>query len=164
MLFHVGVGVGVSVVAPEGESSGWRTIGDGSEGFKLRLGYRFKPKWYAELSYVDAGAAEIGNLDPAITDVARIYYKIPSAFVGYTLRDSGARWNVHLKLGVSDIRNSSWDGRISFEEQSTWQVAMGLAAQWNISSRWFVALEHDQYDRDASFTSLNVGWRFYTDF
>jgi hypothetical protein len=163
-LFHVGAGAGVSVVSPEGESSGWRTIGNSGEGFKLRLGYRFKPRWYAEAGYVDAGAAEIGNQDPAITDIASIYYKIPSVFIGYMLRDSAARWNVHLKLGVSDIRNSSYDGRIAFEEQSTWQVAMGLAAQWNVSSRWFVSLEHDQYDRDASFTSVNVGWRFYTDF
>ena len=162
-LFHLGVGVGVSVVSPEGESSGWQTIGDSSEGFKLRLGYRFQPRWYAEASYVDAGAAEIGNLDPAITDVASIYYKIPSVFVGYMLRDSAATWNVHVKLGVSDIRNSGYDDRVVFEEQSSWQIAMGLAAQWNVFPRWFVALEHDQYDRDASFTSLNVGWRFDTD-
>jgi hypothetical protein len=163
-LFHVSVGVGASVVSPEGESNGWRTIDDSGEGFKLRLGYYFHPRWYAEAGYVDAGAAEIGNTDPAITDVASIYYRIPSVFVGYVLRDSSARFNVHLKLGVSDIRNSSYDERFDFEEQSSWQIAMGLAAHWNVSSRWFVAFEHDQYDRDASFTSVNVGWRFYADY
>ncbi len=162
--FHVSVGAGVSVVSPEGESNGWQTIDDSGEGFKLRLGYYFHPKWYAEAGYVDAGAAEIGNSDPAITDVASIYYKIPSIFVGYVLRDSDARWNIHLKLGVSDIQNSTYDDRFGFEEQSSWQVAMGLAAHWNVTSRWFVALEHDQYDRDASFTSVNVGWRFYADY
>ena len=162
--FHVALGAGMSVVAPEGVSSGWQTTDDSSEGFKLRLGYRFHPHWFAEASYVDAGAAEIGNLNPAINDVASIYYKIPAVFVGYMLRDSAASWNVHVKLGVSNIRNASSDDRVSFEEQSEVQVAMGLAAQWNVSSRWFVALEHDHYDRDASFTSINVGWRFYTDF
>ncbi len=163
-LFHVGVGGGVSLVAPEGVSRGWQTIGDTSDGYKLRLGYHFHPRWYAEAGYVDAGAAEIGNLDPAITDVASINYKIPSVFIGYMLRDSAARWNIHIKLGVSDIRNSADDDRVVFEEQSSVQIAMGLAAQWNVSSRWFIALEHDQYDRDSSFTSLNVGWRFYADF
>jgi hypothetical protein len=162
-LFHLAVGGGISVVSPEGESSGWRTIDDSGEGFKLRLGYRFHPRWYAEASYVDAGAAEIGNLDPAITDTVSIYYKIPSVFLGYIVRDPVETWNFHAKLGVSDIRNSSYDDRVAFAEQSSWQIAMGLSAQWNITHSWFVALEHDQYDRDSSFTSLNVGWRFATD-
>ena len=162
--FHVGVGVGMSVVAPEGVSNGWHTVDDSSEGLKLRLGYRFRPRWYAELSYVSAGEAEIGNLNPSITDTAAIDYRIPAVFVGFLLRESAATWNVHLKLGVSQITNYSDDDRVAFEEQSSVQIAMGLAAQWNVSSRWFITLEHDQYDRDASFTSLNAGWRFDADF
>ena len=150
----------MSVADPEGESNGWRTVDDSSNGFKLRLGYRFKPQWYAELSYVDAGEARIGNLNPAIADIAKIDYKIPAVFVGYMLRESAGPWNVHVKLGVSAIGNSSNDSRVRYDEQSSAQVAMGIAAYWNVTSRWFVTLEHDQYDRDASFTSANLGWRF----
>jgi len=158
--WHVGVGFGMSVVDPEGESNGWRTVDDSSSGFKARIGYRLQPKWYAEISYVDAGAAEVGNLNPAITDVAEIDYRIPAAFVGYMLREPSSAWNVHVKLGVSVIGNSSNDSRVRYDEQSSAQVALGIVAQWNVTSRWFVALEHDQYDRDASFTSLNLGRRF----
>ena len=158
--WHVGVGFGVSVADPEGESNGWRTVDDSSSGFKLRVGYRFKPRWYTELSYVDAGQAKIANLNPAITDIAEIDYKIPAVFVAYMLRESAGPWNVHVKLGVSAIGNSSNDSRVRYDEQSSAQVAMGVAAYWNLTPRWFVALEHDQYDRDASFTSVNLGWRF----
>ena len=158
--WHVGVGFGMSTVDPEGESNGWRTIDDSSNGFKVRFGYQLRPKWYAELSYVDAGEAEIGNLNPTITDIAEIDYRIPAAFAAYMLRDPASTWNVHVKLGVSLIGNSSNDSRVRYDEQSSAQIALGVVAQWNVTSRWFVALEHDQYDRDASFTSLNLGMRF----
>lgn len=158
--WHVGIGFGVSVADPEGESNGWRTVDDSSNGFKARIGYRFKPQWYAEVSYVDAGGAKIGNLNPAITDIAEIDYRIPAVFVAYTLREPARAWNVHVKLGISAISNSSNDSRVRYDEQSSAQIALGIAAHWNVTSHWFVALEHDQYDRDASFTSVNLGRRF----
>ena len=158
--WYVGVGFGMSVADPEGESNGWRTVDDASSGFKVRFGYRFKPQWYTEVSYVDAGAAEIGNLNPAITGIAEIDYKIPAAFIGYLLRNPSETWNVSVKLGVSAINNSSNDARVRYDEQSSAQIALGLAGYWNVTPQWFVALEHDQYDRDASFTSINVGRRF----
>lgn len=162
-LYHLGVGIGASMVDPEGVSNGWQTVGDTSDGFKLRLGYRFLPQLYAEASYVDAGEAEIGNLNPTITDVAAIDYRIGTLWVGYTLRAPVETWNVHLKLGISEIRNTSNDDRIAFDEQTSAQLATGIAVYWNVLPRWFLALEHDQYDRDASFTSLSIGWRFDTD-
>jgi hypothetical protein len=162
--FHLAVGIGASVVAPEGESNGWQTVGDTSDGFKLRLGYRFLPRWFGEVSYVDAGEAEIGNLNPAITDVAAIDYQIPALFVGYLLMDPDRAWNVHLKLGVSEILNESNDDRVTFTWQSRAQAAVAIASHWNVSPRWFVSFEYDYYARDASFASLNIGWRFYADF
>lgn len=158
--WHAGIGIGMSVADPEGQSNGWRTVDDSSNGFKVRLGYRFKPKWYVELSYVDAGGAKIGNVNPAITDIAEIDYKIPAVFVGYMLRDPSQTWNVFARLGVSAISNSSNDARVNYDKQSSAQIALGLAAHWNVTSHWFAALEYDRYDRDASFTSINLGRRF----
>lgn len=162
--FHLAAGIGASVVDPQGQSNGWQTVGDISDGFKLRLGYRFLPKWFGEVSYVDAGEAEIGNLNPAITDVAAIDYQIPALFIGYVLMDPDQAWNVHLKLGISEILNTSNDDRVTFTGQSSAQVAGAIASHWNVSPRWFVSFEYDYYARDASFASLNIGWRFYADF
>lgn len=162
--FHLAAGIGASIVNPEGESNGWHTVGEISDGFKLRLGYRFLPRWFGEVSYVDAGEAEIGNLNPAITDVAAIDYQIPALFIGYLLMDPGQAWNVHLKLGISEILNASNDDRVTFAGQSSAQVAVAIASHWNVSPRWFFSFEHDHYARDASFTSFNIGWRFYADF
>lgn len=80
--------------------------------------------------------------------------------MGYLLRDPSETWNVSVKLGLSAISNSSNDARVRYDEQSSAQVALGLAGYWNVTPQWFVALEHDQYDRDASFTSINLGRRF----
>ena len=163
-LFHLGVGVGKSLIDPEGVSNGWQTVGDTSDGYKLRLGYRFRPKLFAEVSFVHAGEAEIGNLNPAITDIAAIDYQIPAIFIGYMVMDPAEVWNVHIKLGVADIRNTSNDDRVTFDAQTSAQVAVSVASQWNVSPRWFFSFEFDHYDRDASFASLNVGWRFDADF
>ena len=163
-LFHLSAGAGKSFIAPEGYSNGWRTVGDTSDGFKLRLGYRFLPRWFAEVSYVDAGEADIGNRNSAITDVAAITYQIPALFVGFNLRQSDDPWNVQVKLGVSKIRNESNDDRVTFDQQSSAQIAIGIASEWNVTSRWFYTFEYEYYDRDASFASFNIGWRFAADF
>ena len=162
--FHLSAGVGRSFVAPEGYSNGWHTVGDYSEGYKLRLGYRFLPRWFAEVSYVDAGEAEIGNRNPAVTDIAGITYEIPALFVGFNLRKQDDPWNVHVKLGVAKIRNESNDDRVAFEQQSSAQIAAGIASEWNVTPRWFYTFEYEYYDRDASFASFNIGRRFAADF
>ena len=162
--FYIATGIGASFVDPQGESNGWQTVGNISDGFKLRLGYRISPRWFGEVSYVDAGEAEIGNLNPAITDVAAIDYQMPALFFGYVLMDPDQSWNVHLKLGVSEILNTSNDDRVTFQGQSRVQLAVSIASHWNVTPRLFLSFEHDHYATDASFTSLNIGWRFWADF
>ncbi|MDJ0793834.1 MAG: Ig-like domain-containing protein [Woeseiaceae bacterium] len=163
-LAHFSAGFGKSFVAPEGYSNGWHTVGDTSDGYKLRVGYRFSPRWFAEVSYVDAGEAEIGNRNPGITDVAAIRYQIPAAFVGFNLRQSDDPWKVHVKLGVAKIRNESNDDRVRFDQQSSAQAAVGITSEWNVTRRWFYSFEYEYYSRDASFASFNIGWRFAADF
>ena len=162
--FHLSGGVGKSFVSPKGYSNGWHTVGDSSDGYKLRLGYQFSPRWFAEVSYVDAGEADIGNRNPGITDVAAIAYQVPALFAGFNLRKSDDPWNVHVKLGVAKIRNESDDDRVTFDQQSSAQVAVGIASEWNVTRRWFYSFEYEYYARDASFASFNIGWRFHAAF
>ncbi|NND70349.1 MAG: OmpA family protein, partial [Rhodothermales bacterium] len=155
--WYVMGGIGITEVDPEGEANSWRTTGDNSEGLKLSIGYHFKPHWLAELSYTDAGAAELGNLNPAIGDTAEISYDIPALFLGYWLREPEQRLNAFGKVGISGIRNAASDERVPFENQTSVQLAFGIGAQWRIAPRWFARVEWDAFDRDANYVGLAIG-------
>ena len=155
--WYLGAGAGLTWVDPEGESNGWSTSDDTSDGFKLLVGYRFRPHWFAELAYTDAGEAELQNLNPAITGTPGITYDIASLYGGYWLRGPYARWNLYGKAGVSAIWNKATDNRVDYDKQTSVQLAFGLGGQWQITQRWFARLEFDSFDRDARYLGLSVG-------
>ncbi|MDH3419500.1 MAG: Ig-like domain-containing protein, partial [Gammaproteobacteria bacterium] len=155
--WYVGAGAGITRVDPEGESNGWLTSDDNSEGFKLLVGYRFKPRWFAELAYTDAGKAELDNLNPAIIGTPNIGYDMVSLFAGYWLRDPQSIWNLYGKAGISAILNDANDARVSYDKQTSVQLALGLGGQWRITQKWFARVELDSFDRDARYLGLYLG-------
>ena len=155
--WYISQGAGITHVDPEGTAGGWRTTDDEDTGFSIKLGYQFKPQWFAEISYTDAGEATLTNFDPEITGNPGIEYKIPAAFAGYWLRPPSQRLNFYGKLGMSAIDNEATDSRVPFDKQSTIQVAFGAGLRWRFLENWFVDFEHVSYDKDASYTGLSIG-------
>ena len=155
--WYLSAGVGLTHVDPEGESNGWRTSDDSSGGFKLLVGYRFKPHWFAELAHTESGEAKLGNLNPGIVGAPTITYDITSAFAAYSLRETDASWNLYGKVGISAIRNASADSRVNYDKQTSLQLALGLGGQWLFMPRWFLRVELDSFDRDARYLGLAVG-------
>ena len=163
--FYVGGSLGLGFLDPEGEVNGWSTDDTSSSGYGLHLGQYFKPNWFWELAYVDAGEAGLGNRNPALDELipdAAVTYEIPSLMLGYYLFDDEQYgWNLYGKAGASLITTDVSDERIGEEKQSSVQLALGVGAQYRFDdSPWFINLQFDSYDRDAKFLSLRVS-RFF---
>ena len=161
--WYAGAGLGLTYVAPEGQAGGWSTSDDQDSGWKLYGGYQFKRLWSAELSYVDGGAASLGNVDPALEALipgASIDYSTPSLMAVRWLKDRNASTNAFLKLGVSFIDNNASDSRIPYEKQTDVQLAAGLGAQFKFAERWFLRGDVDFYDRDHYYAGVSLGASF----
>ncbi len=155
--WYLAAGLGLTHVDPQGESNGWHTADDSSHGYKVMLGYHFKPRWFAELAYTDAGKARLDNQNPAITGSPGISYDVLSLYAGYWLRAPDSRWNLYAKAGMSSIANDVNDNRVNFDKQTSTQLAVGIGAQWRFTTHWFGRLELDSFDRDALYVGLSVG-------
>jgi outer membrane protein OmpA-like peptidoglycan-associated protein len=145
-----GFGVGKSMLKPSDNGTGWNVIDEDAQGYKASLGYRFLPQWYTEISYADLGSANIENLNPAITGVEGISYTVPSLNLGYYLYSpEEQRWNVFVKGGIANIRNSPSAPRVPFKEVKSTQLSFGLGAEYQLTSHFFARAEIDSYDSDA---------------
>ena len=158
--WYAGAGLGITEVDPEGQAGGWSTNDDSDSGWKLFGGYRFKPHWSVELSYVDGGEAGLGNVDPALEALvpdASIDYQTPSLMAVYWLREPSETWNLFAKLGLSAIDNDASDARIPYDKQTDIQLAGGIGAQLGFAERWFLRADLDLYDRDHYYAGLAIG-------
>ena len=162
--FYAGAGFGLSYLEPAGETSGWSTDNTNSAGFELHLGQKVTPHWFWELSFLQAGEAGLGNVNPdleALISDAAIEYTVPSLFAGYTLWDKDAGFNIYGKVGLSAISASATDDRIGIEDVSSVQLALGAGVQYRFdSSPWFAQLQLDSFDQDAKFLSLRLSRYF----
>lgn len=162
--WFVGLGVGVSHLDPEGQVNGWSTDDDSSQGMSVFLGQQFRPHWFWELNYVDAGEASLGHPNPALEELlsdAAVEYQIPSLMVGYHLWDKPRGFDLYGKAGVSRISTSANDHRIGQDQQTSVQLALGVGVKYGFhTTPWDISLELDSYDRDANFLSLRLTRRF----
>jgi outer membrane protein OmpA-like peptidoglycan-associated protein len=161
--WYAGAGLGLTEVDPEGQAGGWSTVDSSDSGWKVYGGYRFKPHWSVELSYVDGGEARLGNVDPvleALIPNASIDYRTPSLMAVYWLREPAENWNLFAKLGVSAIDNKASDPLIPFDKQTDVQLAGGIGAELSFAERWFARADLDFYDRDHYYAGLSIGLRW----
>ena len=157
------MGGGSSTLEPEGESAGFTADGNTSSATKLVFGQKLAGHYGWEVSYLDAGDAELSNLNPAIQALvpdAAINYKITTAFANYNFQPDDSRFNVVAKLGAAAVDTSPSDNRIIVNTESSVQVAYGFGAEMRFGQRWFLRLEHDRYSKDADYTGVLFGTRF----
>jgi len=151
----------ITHVDPEGVAFGWSTDDDSDSGYKLLVGWHFKPRWFGELSYADLGEAGLSNSNPAITGTEKISYKIPGLHAGYYLYEPEARFNIYVKAGISSIDNETTTSRVSYDKQNSVGISGGLGLQWrSLNNGLFARLAADFYDKDASSIGLSLGYYF----
>lgn len=155
--WYLGLGAGLSHLSPDGQSRGWGVSDDSSQGYHVVFGRHLSPHWFAEVSYVDAGSAELSNVSPDINNTIDYDYTIPALHIGYWLRQPERVLNFYGKAGVSAIQNDVDESLVNFSTETDAQFAAGLGLQWRFKSRWFVRAGYDWFDEDARYTSLMLG-------
>ncbi|MGD8111018.1 Ig-like domain-containing protein [Vibrio sp. TRT 17S01] len=162
-------GIGISRLAPEGESQGWyNESASYKPSWQVAVGYQLSPRWFAEARYAGLGDAKLVNKYSqsgvaAFEGEESISYYVPSIAVGsyfypYT---TDRKWNVYGKIGASSMFNSTSDDRITFEQKNKVQVNFGGGVEYRpTNSAWFFKLEGISYDSDALNTSLLIGRYF----
>ena len=158
--WFVGLGVGSTLLEPEGESAGFVIEENNSTGSKIYFGQKIKPRWSWEISHLDAGSAELTNPNPIIlaaTPDPKIEYTVTSAFAHYYLKGDDARLNWFAKFGLSSISTTASESRIELISDSSTQLAFGFGAQLRFGSRWLLRVEHDNHAKDATFTGVSIG-------
>jgi outer membrane protein OmpA-like peptidoglycan-associated protein len=163
--WYVGLGLGYSYVSPDKEANNF--FRDSSEnhdsGYHLFIGKQFSPHWFAELKYADLGEAGITNRNPAIAAAfprAAITYKVPSLMAGYQWRVD-KNWKPFAKIGMSAISNDATGGPVSFEKQTSVQLAFGGGIKYDFGRNpWFLRGDFDWYDRDAWYAGISLGLQF----
>ncbi|WP_367986681.1 Ig-like domain-containing protein [Vibrio sp. NTOU-M3] len=162
-------GIGISRLAPEGESQGWyNESASYKPSWQVAVGYQLSPRWFAEARYAGLGDAKLVNKYSqsgvaAFEGEESISYYVPSIALGsyfypYT---TDRKWNVYGKIGASSMFNSTSDDRITFEQKNKVQVNFGGGVEYRpTNSAWFFKLEGISYDSDALNTSLLIGRYF----
>ena len=151
--------LGLSLLEPNENNSGWETFDDKDTGFKLYGGYTFSEHWFAELSYTDLGEALLSNTNPNITDTLKIEYSGAAVQAGYWLMPVDNEWNAFVRGGVSVLDTKS-NLEQYHEKLNSIQLVFGAGIQWRFSDNWMTRFEVDSYDKDALFIGLSIS-RFF---
>ncbi|MEL7447874.1 MAG: OmpA family protein [Pseudomonadota bacterium] len=163
--WYADFGIGYSYLSPDGEAQNF--LHDASEnhssGWHATIGKQITRHWFAEFKYADLGEAGLTNRNPQIDAAfpnAAISYKVPSIMGGYRWR-SDHRLVPYAKIGLSAISNSAEGAPISFDKQSSVQVAFGTGVRYAVGDNGlFFRGNVDWYDRDAWFASVSFGKSF----
>jgi outer membrane protein OmpA-like peptidoglycan-associated protein len=160
--FYIGAGwLPATHVKPEGIASGWSTSDDSDAGYNIFAGWHFKPRWFVELGYADLGEAGLSNVNPSISGIENISYKIPSLHAGYYFLKPESQFNVYGKVGIATIQNEATTSLVPFDKQNSIGVSGGVGVQWRSqSSGLFARLAADFYDKDARSIAIMLGYYF----
>lgn len=156
--WYIGVGVLNSHVKPDASATSWKVTDDSSDGYRIYVGLNVTDHIFAEIDYSDIGEAELNHRNPLVENTEAIDYKIPTLWSGYYLRgyQENRDWDAYVKVGLSAIKNKSSSSQLPYDEQTSWQLALGAAAVYHLTPNWDVRLEFTSYDEDARTIGVSV--------
>ncbi|MDT0583637.1 Ig-like domain-containing protein [Brumicola blandensis] len=152
-------GLGVSLLAPDENSSGFNTIDDIDSAFKFTAGYVISEHWFGEISYANLGQAQLAHANPTLPQDMEIDYSALTASAGYWLFDKQDEWNLFIRAGLGAVSTKS-NYEQFHEKQNSVQLIVGLGAQWRINEHWILRAEFDGLEKDARYVGLSIG-RFF---
>jgi hypothetical protein len=156
--WYLGAGVNYSYLHPDASGSAWYVTDEYGQGVEVFAGIRFSHHWGGEFNYADIGSAGLNSRNPNIESAERITYRIPSFWLMYRLHgdETERDWDIYLRAGLGFMINKSSDSILPYEEQTTFQVPLGLGVQWTPDATWSVRLKLDSYDYDAYSTGFSL--------
>ncbi|MGB3621116.1 porin family protein [Ketobacter sp. MCCC 1A13808] len=156
--WYLGVGLNISDLKPDSSKTSWEVTDDSDQGFSLHLGVNLTHHVFTELSYSDLGESTLESRNPFITNKEFISYKVPALWLGYYLRgyEESRDWDIYVKVGVGGITNDSSSELLPYKEQTSWQLALAVGAEYKLSEHWDARLSFFSFDEDARGVGLSL--------
>jgi large repetitive protein len=156
--FYVGLDIGQSWLKPRDNGGGYAVSDETSFAWRALAGYRFSPRWSAEVWFVDAGEAGISSDNPAVGELGAIEYKLLGLGAEWMPFGGGAERTLFptLKAGVIQTSNSANGPLINYERQHHTGIYFGAGGGWQLTRTWAAQAELMSYDRDELVLSVGV--------
>ncbi|MBL4828143.1 MAG: OmpA family protein [Spongiibacteraceae bacterium] len=166
--WSAGAGYSLSYLNPDENNGSWTTDSDTDSGWLVYANYHFKPNWFAEVSYLDLGDASAIDKNTTRNMDGAISYEVPAVMLGYYFNLNELSNNAipklpispFLKIGVSDIDNSTNPSSIPYEEKSDTQLAFGVGFDWRFHKNWKLRNQLESFDTDAVSYNLSLAYVF----
>ena len=159
--WYMSLSAGQSNVGPDDPGNGWRVAENHDNSGKFVLGLQFSPRWFAEISYADLGAAKLDDDNANTAGMPRMDYTVPALGIGHWFREPQNSFNYYMKFGVALVQGQIANPFVDVEESNEIVANFGLGAQWRFQNNWFTRMEIDYYDQDES-TYYGLGFgRFF---
>ncbi|NRB40127.1 MAG: outer membrane beta-barrel protein [Pseudomonadales bacterium] len=167
--FYAGLGLGVSSLSSfDDVDSAWKVDNSSSTGMELTAGFHFLPRWFAEVSYTDFGAADLVNPFGENDEYADIAfsglslkggYYLPVSWVTFGYVQSSA-FQPFVKAGVASVSNSISDNRVKFDEGGGIKPQLAVGVDWRFADDWQARAQWEMTSEVASVTQLAVNYLF----
>lgn len=158
---YFNVGAGISKVEPEIESGvNAKVTEDKSQGYRLGAGYKFTPKWAAELQYADLGKSEV-------TAASGVKANVPYKFAGLgavyspLAKETLGGFNWLLEAGVGKLMTEA-EKNIKVKEVQGVQVFLGTGVEYAFNHSVSARLMAESYDKDAALVTLGLSYAPHT--
>lgn len=159
--YYLGVGLGYSFIHPErGGVTLYHVADDNDLGFRLQGGYRWRPRWSVEFSYLDMGEAAIESTIPNQNLSGGISYEAMGIHGNYHFAQELINFDAFLKLGVATLSTDKTNPLIPMEKQKGFHLMTGLGGTKNIKNDWDLRFDADFFSRDAAMLSLGIQKKF----
>ncbi len=157
--WYGGIGIGISELKPDPDTSVYFNRETRSQGGQLFLGYQWSARFGIEAHIADLGEAEIGSLVPSVAS-GRLGYKdygISALFHLYRQHPTREGLNVFLRVGVGRMENET---ELPYERLNDEHVLSGIGFEYGFSRGLALRSGLIQYDADSRFVNLALMVRF----
>ena len=158
--WYLGGDLAATRLEPRASDGGYQVAGNSSAGFRLLVGYQWRPRWSAELFYVDLGQVPIDSDNAAVGRLGNLSYHDAGAGVQWLPLRAGreSRFYPLLTAGIAHTGNSVSDPRIHYDRHHSSSPYFGAGAAYRVASRLDVQLELVSYDSDEFAASVGLRW------
>ncbi len=153
------IGVGLSELEPDPNSTVYTNEETRSSGGKLTLGYDWSERFSIEAYYADLGEARIGSTVPVVAGGTIEYkdYGLSGLYYLYKQYNTRRGLGVFARAGVGKMENRT---DLPYKRLNDEHLLFGIGFEYGFSNGLALRSELDQYDTDSRLLTLSLLKRF----
>ncbi len=157
--WYGGLGVGISGLEPDPNTTVYTNEETRSSGGKLLLGYDWSRRFSIEGYYSDLGKAKIGSTDPAAPggDVSYKDYGLSALYYIFKQREAHEGMGIFGRLGFGKMEN---DTDLPYKRMNDIHAMFGAGLEYAFRNGFALRGELDYYDTDSQLLALSLLKRF----